>query len=141
MPIEATLTPVEFKLERSDPTSKTWVRIAPATYEDEIERGELLKERDFVEHAQYGLVSKANVNLKALQALEIWLTYRGCNIILVGKDFEGEDYSAEPFKDITPRNEADRAKFYTALGSLPPSVVREWRGKLTTVNPDWLYPF
>jgi len=127
------MTPVKKILVQSDPSEDSWVMIRPITYRDDLQRGELLKEREVASDAYGGSMTKG-INMYRLRAEELWLTYADAHIIL--EDEDGEQ--SEPF---SPHDEMGKANFMQALASLSPAVVLEWHRRMVEVNQDWAYPF
>ena len=132
--------PVKKLLDSSDPSGDTWVMIKPATYRDDILRGELLKDSRLVASGVQGVGMQSFVNQYALRAEEIWLTFEGAHLVLEGEDEKGKISAEEPFKDKTRANWS-RGEFMDALDLLPPFVVIEWSRKVIEVNADWALPF
>lgn len=121
------MTPVKKHLTGVDPSGDSWVLIKPITYRDDMQRGELLKEREM----GAGGAGKG-INMYLLRAEEIWITYANAHIVL--EDEDGKE--AQPFTE-----EMTKKEFMTVLEGLLPAVVFEWHGKLVEVNPDWAFPF
>lgn len=124
--------PIKKILSESDPSEDTWVMVKPITYREDMQRGEILKQRQFTETA--AAQTMQGLNMYALRAGELWLTYHSCCIVL--EDEEGN--TSEPFK---PVEEMTRREFMEALGNLPSEVVVEWYNAMLEVNPDWRFPF
>jgi hypothetical protein len=127
------MIPVKKVLSASDPSEDSWVMIKPITYRADLQRGELLKEREVANDAYGGSMTKG-INMYRLRAEELWLTYADAHIV-----FEDEDGGeTEPFSS---RDDMTKADFMQALADLAPAVVLEWHRRMVEVNPDWAFPF
>jgi len=135
----ASVIPVKKVLDGVDPSGETWVQIKPATYRDEMVRGEMLKDRQYAIDDEYGVVTKVGVNLYQLHAEEIWICYHSAQIKIESTDEKtGKAIVQEPFK---PKEKMGRGEFMAELARLPRAVVSEWHRRVTEVNSDWQYPF
>ena len=127
--------PVKKILEQADPTEDTWVMIRPITFREDMLRGEILKQRPITEDPVTGQQTSHGLNMYALRAEELWLTYHSCHIVLEDKEGDKIEPIGKPADEIT-RNE-----FMEGLTALPSYIVIEWYNLMLEVNPDWRYPF
>lgn len=129
----STLVPQTRELREADPTGKTWVKIKPPGFEQEMERARLTTSRSY----RLGEV-QVNHNSRLLMADEIWLTYAGTNLeVEIVLDEEGNSEIVK-FK---PPGETNRGEFMDSLLKLPPKVVNEWHAMVMDVVPEWNVPF
>jgi hypothetical protein len=133
MPIKAAdLTAKEFRFTDFDPDDKTWVKVKPHSWQDDLERGEFLRTRNYTSTNAVG----TDVNNYALMQLEIWLTYEDSCIEVELPDGK----TARLFK---PRKDMSRSEFFEALADprLPPRFILAWHTFVIQMNGDWRLPF
>ena len=129
--------PVKKDLVETDPTKKTWVIFKPPNFAAETERSEMLSQRSIIP-TPGGLRTQVDVNLHALWAVDLWVTYVETNLEI---EFTDEDGKVVDSAKFAPRAEMGRAEFMRQLNKLPPSVVYEWHATMLEVVPDWAIPF
>ena len=134
----ASIVPVRKELTRADPSGQTWAMITPASYRQDMVRGEMLRNREYAVDDNYGVVTRVDVNIYRLHAEELWITYHSASIVLEDVDDDGKPANVDLFR---PKDEMTRSEFMVALGRLPRPVVSEWHQALVSVVPDWQYPF
>lgn len=139
MPIDAApIVPQEVVLRESDPSGESKVWIRPATNREDLERGQLTKDRTYGWDAELGMITRVNYNLAELQAKEMWITYDHAEITLLVKDEDGKVKEVTPFR---PKSDMTYDQFIEALAMMPKSAIREWYRGMVRLNPDWTGPF
>ena len=121
-------------LTATDPSGETYVVIRPPDFAVESERDQILKKRSMDAEGRVNV----EVNLSALWAVEIWLTYVETNLHVQFTDEQGEVVKEIKFE---PRDKMTRDEFIRRLGELPPGIVYEWHMRLIEVVRDWAVPF
>ena len=115
-----------------------WVKIRPPTYEEELQRGQLISRRSYSYDDTGRQVIQVDVNPRLLWAEELWLTYQEANIDI---EIEYEDSATERVTFDKPRGSITRGTFMENLAKLPPNVIYEWRAMMLDIVPGWSSPF
>lgn len=131
------LVPQKHDLLTSMQDGSISVYITPASYREDLLRGQYLQDNRYVANAVGQISQNVRVNQYGLKAEEIWITYHHAELACMEIQ-DGKEVEIQPFK---PKAEMTKSEFMRLLGRLPSDVVLEWYSKVLLVNPDWKYPF
>ena len=140
MPLEVSaMVPEMRRLLNNDPSGDTWVKIKPPGFEEEKQRGQLLKKRSYSYDDDGYLNTDVDCNVRQLWATELWLTFEEANIHVKFVDDEGE--TVKEVKMVGTKDDYTYSEFMEKLNALPTNIIYEWRSAVVDVIPDWRNPF
>jgi len=140
MPVEiSAVVPEMRRLLNADESGDTWVKIKPPGYEEERQRGQLLKRRSYSYDEDGYLKTDVDCNVRTLWAMEIWLTFHEANVHVIFTDEDGK--TVNEVKIMGKRDDFRYSEFMEQLNQLPPEIVFEWHASVVDVVPDWRSPF